>query len=240
MDAATYKHLAFLLSLGSVPACFHDIEPDAESASGTNNATSTTTTETATGTTGTTGITGTTLSTESTDTLSSSTGTTGTNAGNCSEFASKVYTCTDGEENAEYIYTHCHSIRNLHQQIDGANCVLAFDAYSACYGAASCEKLGGNNGSCNEELQTYLQACEMPAFNTCLTHQAKVEECETMATSPFLSCLYNIVYGAQSYSEPCGLATEDAYACLSLLSCSDFAANTGCEDEKTAVSTFCK
>ncbi len=236
MDTAPYKHLAFLLSLGSVPACFRDVEPDANSASGTDSTTSTTAATTESNDSDT--HNSDTASTGGGDTQSSSTGPT---PEDCLNFAAKVDQCigNEGGDGSAKLYQYCKSMHSVHLQISGETCQLAFDAYISCYGMATCDELGGQAGTCSQERQTYLQTCGMPAFSTCTAFQDKINECKTETKNSLLTCLDDIIYNTQAYGYSCGIAKEDAYACLSPLSCTAFESHAGCEDKDATANDLC-
>ncbi|HFE47133.1 MAG TPA: hypothetical protein ENJ18_16880, partial [Nannocystis exedens] len=172
-----------------------------------------------------------TASTGTTDTHTSSTNSTGPGPGPgyCPDFVDKLIECatSPGEAGSlQPVDQYCKDVRELHAQISGDLCVPAFDDDLACYGGTNCEKLD-NGDACDQELQTDLQTCNMPAINTCIAYLDKTVECKIGIKDPLSDCLYSITYDAQNYDNDCAIAQEEVYACLSLLSCAAFKNHAG-------------
>ena len=196
MDSS-YRHLAFLLSLGGIPlACTGD---DTSSGSNTD---ATTTTDPTTGSTSnsttdptataTTGMSGTASESGMTEATTDPTATTGTSETDPTATTDET-TSTTGEgtvcENFATFYAECDGGRDAYDQgLTGceewlleagdisAECELAVANYHACAPSLTCEEYAEALG-CVEEQAAITAACLPEPGDVCEAYGAKYDEC---------------------------------------------------------------
>jgi hypothetical protein len=121
--------------------------------------------------------------------------------------------------------------------------------------SAEVSTTGEPPGSTTEEPvdTTGEYSCDMlpplmgPVSQACIDYSAKSNECyydgglsEECLAQYAAYCQYGIEYAVMTYNEACGMAYEDRYACLSLLTCEELADDTDdCTEASTAIDMNC-
>lgn len=157
----TTRDLAFLLSIGSLPAaCFKD---EGQGSDGTVDATGTT------GVTGETGATGG-SSTGGEETVAT-TFLTGQSTGEaetegaitdpqCAAFANRLLECySDRPEVYAYYAAYCVMAKVQGMELDGRSCAAAFEAYFVCLAHTECEEFTKPGGPCDDAQEATESAC---------------------------------------------------------------------------------
>ncbi|MCA9657395.1 MAG: hypothetical protein KC486_03565 [Myxococcales bacterium] len=250
MDSS-YRHLAFLLSLGGVPlACTGDdtsTSSDTASTTGTSDTTSSTSSSgTDTSTTGTTTDTGSgtaTMGETGTTTTAgeTTTGETTTGGGDsaCASWATKYVECYPRESYRDELQL-CEDDRADLVTNYGDTCGAAFDALYECLSEASCDAIENQDYGdiCPEAYASVLSSCAPEIGEVCMLFGDKYTECND-DVSGGIYCQMTINYAADISAE-CGQAQEDYFACLTALDCADFDEGTGCETEAETITKACE
>ncbi|MEZ4380549.1 MAG: hypothetical protein R3A79_04340 [Nannocystaceae bacterium] len=249
MDAS-YRHLAFLMSLGAIPlGCAGD-----DASSGSDSATTSTTTTDATTSTGTTGDSSTSTAATGTDsdsaattdastTASETTGdtTTGGPEGACATWAAKYVECFPGDGSYREVINECETARDSYIDSYGEACGVAFEGFFACLGEASCAALDEQDYDtiCPEAYVGVLMSCYPAVEDTCAAFGAKYNECYGEDSPvPAYDCQLELSMALDTSAE-CGEATEELYVCLTGLDCADFETETGCDAQFDAIGKAC-
>ena len=233
MDSASYRHIAFLMSISGLPlACAGDDANTAtESAS--------TTASTSNGSAGTSTSTGgETATSTGGSTSESSTGGTATGGGSieCEEVASKTSECFP-TYSYDSILADCQAQKMKADNPETPGCLAALDAYYACELAATCEELNILS-TCAEETDAYVDACTPPPSATCVAYGEKYSECFGDDNGA-AGCQLSVDDAVESYGATCGEAYEEYYACLAALDCAAFEDPDACPDEVAAIEAAC-
>ncbi len=256
MDSS-YRHLAFLLSLGGVPlGCVGD-DTSTTSDTGTTTATTSTTgstgsegtdattggtdpttggSATESGTDSTTAMTGTTAGT-TTDETTGETSTSTTGGGSvCEEFATFYVDC-DPESTYEEALAYCTDLLG-ELATYGDECVSAAESYFQCQSGLTCREYSEGLG-CEETYAALASLCIPEIGETCAAYGAKYEECDGPDEDVDIYCQQEINTYGNEYGEACGQAVDDYFACLSALDCADLLDESGCEKEETIAEDLC-
>ena len=240
MDSTRSQHLAFLLSLGTIPlAC-----TDGDDGSGSDSTATTTATTTDATTTDATATTTTTDATTSgsatmgeTAGTTDATGTTGTTTGGlegaCESYWMKQAECYPRyyTDVSGYINDCMATLAGL-GQVFGPACADAYSAYLECVGGLSCDALMEPMNACEALSMTQGEACVVVPGSTCLAFAEKIAMCDprTDVDEAAEFCQFEISAGTLEYGEACGKVTEERYACLSELSCAEFEGPNVCDE----------
>lgn len=234
MDPTTYRGLALLLSLGTLPVACKTDETSTDSDGGTGGGT---TTGTPTGT-GPTDGSGSGTGGSETDGSGSGTGgtTTGGGDGSCETYVGWSVMCDPSLAGMEAeLQMSCEAARKMYGGILGPTCVALYDDYLECESMAPCD----DTSACEPVLDSFY-ACGPDPGEACKAFGMKYAECGMGgAEESSQYCQVTINSGSYQVGAACGTAYEELYACLSALSCADFETGTGCEAEEMAAETAC-
>lgn len=201
MESSYYRGLAFLLSLGLIPACGGDDTEDAAS------------TETTTSGSGTTDAAG-----EPT-TGAETGGTTGEALTPCEAKVEREIECLqDGADARDALVAACerYQVYNTLYYV-GLACFPKIDAWLLCLANLPCEQVLIGAGEGCEQAKVELDTCESPLNPTCVAFGQWGAECGVPSADQW-ECDHTIFkYG---WNDPeCGAALEEVYACFSELPC---------------------
>ncbi len=259
MDSS-YKHLAFLLSLGGLPlGCVGD---DTSTTSDTGTTTATTSTTGSTGsdgtdaTTGGTDTTGGSATESGTDSTTATAGTTAGTAGTttnettgetsmgttgggsvCEEFATFYVSC-DAVDSYEETLAYCTQLLE-NMAMYGDECLSAAESYFQCQSELTCREYEEGLG-CEEAYAALASLCIPEIGVTCAAYGAKYEECDGPDEDVDIYCQQEINTYGNEYGEACGQAVDDYFACLSALDCADLLDENGCEKEEMIAEGLCE
>lgn len=113
----------------------------------------------------------------------------------------------------------------------GSETLEAVDSSSGTTGEPECGEFPGVVGAIGEGCIGYVAIQEM-----CSGEPPLSPECLAYAQA---GCQYQIDYSVKAYGEACGTAYEELFACLSQLTCEEFAAAGSCPDEVAALEASC-
>jgi hypothetical protein len=237
MDPSTYRCVAFLLSLGTMPI---GCKPkDDGTTDGGTGGTGDATGGTSEATDGATGSTPTT-STGPTTTGSTTTGGTGETGGaneSCAAYVAFQIQCDPEVAGMEAeLFSYCAMMRTRVEAVYGPACLVAHDAVNHCFVENDCEDLD----ACAAELDA-SEACLPEAEAACTAFAAREAECYDEPVPEYAAgaCQVYVNYLAYQNGPPCGAALEEWYACLVDLPCVEFEMQTGCDAQQEAIDPAC-
>lgn len=234
MEPSTYRSLAFLFSLGTLPvACKPESHDTTDGGTGgtsdaTDGATSTPPPTTSTA--------GTTTDDSTGPGTSEGTDTTGGALDACEAYVSYALKCDPEAAGTEAeLLAYCSMLRNLVEATSGPTCLALHDAAYQCLATSDCE----DPDACAAEFDA-SDACLPEAGATCTMYAAKQTECygEPVPSSAG-GCQAYINYHAYYSGAPCGSALEEWYACLANLPCPEFQMQSGCDAEQQKIDEAC-
>ncbi|MCB9566910.1 MAG: hypothetical protein H6710_06815 [Myxococcales bacterium] len=247
MDSSSYRHLAFLLSLGGIPlACTSDdtsstsdTSPTGTTSGGTatttGSASDTTTAGTDSGGSGS-GTMGATSGSTSSGTTASET--TGGPAGACESYTTKYVECNPGESYDD-ILAGCQEAKMYWEQEYGPACAAAFDALNGCLADQECADFPDSE-LCAADYAAFNEACAPEIGEVCAAFATKYAECSGEDASYFAKyCQIGLNEATMEYGAACGMAYEEYYACLTGLSCAELGGDNACPDEAAAIDVAC-
>lgn len=236
MDPDVRRNIAFLLSLGALPACNPDeIDPTTGSSGGGTSGVS------HGGTTG--GAPTTSTGDTTTDGDATGSGTTGgtDDTGGASEGCAayveyKLKCDLEGSESPAELFAYCTMIRKQIAAIYGPACLTLHDAADACLAQSACD----DPDPCAAEIDA-ANACMPEPEAACIAYAAKVAECyeDAMPDEYAGGCQAYVNYRVYFAGPACGAALEDFYACLVDLPCAEFSSHAGCDAQQSAVFDAC-
>lgn len=244
MEHSTYRGLAFLLSLGTLPLACKTDEGTTDSGTGTTTGPGTSSDGSSGASSGTSAVTDTSgtdsAGTSGTSGTSGSSGSssgdpTGGPGGICEQYAAFYLMC-DPSGSTEQLLEMCQAVREEREGVYGPACLALHDAYLACIITGGCE----DTNACDAEaMATYYCKPEIGAI--CQAYGAKYMECmlgDAAATSEY--CQIGLNTAAFQYGPACGTAYEELIACLTALDCAELENPVGCEAQMTALSQACQ
>ncbi len=236
MEHSTYRGLAFLLSLGTLPLACKTDEGTTESGTGTTTGPGTSTDGSGSGTS----VGASTL----TDGSGSGSGSTGASSGSssdptggpggiCEQYAAFYLMC-DPSGDKDQLIADCEALRKKQEGVYGPACLALHDAYIACLIAGTCD------ANCDAE-GTAAYDCRPEVGPICQAYGMKYMDCMLGdATETAQYCQVGLNTSAFQYGPACGTAYEELIACLNALDCAAFETHTGCEAQMTALGQACK
>ncbi|MCY1061227.1 hypothetical protein [Nannocystis sp. SCPEA4] len=246
MESSTYRSLAFLFSLGTLPvACKPESHDTTDGGTGgtsdtTDGATSTASPTTSTGSTTADDSTTGPGTSEGTDTTgpgtSEGTDTTGGALDACEAYVAYALKCDPEAAGTEAeLLAYCTMWRNMIEASYGPTCLALHDAVNQCLAASDCE----DPDACEAEMDA-ANGCLPEAGAACMMYATKQTECygEPVPSSAE-GCQAYINSNAYYAGAPCGSALEEWYACLADLPCPEFQMRTGCDAEQEKVDEAC-
>lgn len=238
MDHSTYRGLAFLLSLGTLPLACKPDEGTTESGTGTTTGPGTSTDGGSSGGTSTT-----------TDTTAGSTGGSGSGSGAteptggdptggpggiCEQYGAFYITCDPAGDMTQLVMD-CEAIRKEREGVYGPACLALYDTYLACIIGGTCD----DTGKCDAEAMAAYYC--MPEIGPiCQAYGAKYMECMLGAADESAQyCQIGLNTSAFQYGPACGTAYEEMLACFNALDCAAFEEKMGCEAQMMALQQAC-
>jgi len=242
MEHSTYRGLAFLLSLGTLPLACKTDEGTTDSGTGTTTGPGTSSEGSSSASSGTSAVTDTsgtdsagTSGTSGSSSGSSSGDPTGGPGGICEQYAAFYLMC-DPSGSEDQLLEMCEALRKEREGVYGPACLALYDAYLTCIVVGTCD---GTDPCEAEAMATY--DCKPEIGAVCQAYGMKYMDCmlgDAAAAAEY--CQIGLNTSAFQYGPACGTAYEELIACLTALDCAEIENPVGCEAQMMALQQACQ